>query len=101
MPKTSTSSKEDNKNYKDHTDLWETYRNKYDITKRQYRDIVEAFFTILGYNMVNEGKIYRLPFGLSTIGVYKVPTFGRGYFDYQHFKETGQKVYKKNLHSEQ
>ncbi len=86
-------------NYRSCTEAFKTYENPYQLTQTEYNLIVRSFFVLLGQSMVNTGRNYLLPFGLSSLGIAKVPTFGRGVFDYQRYKETGEKIYKKNTHS--
>lgn len=49
--------------------------------------------------MIYEGKIYLLPFMLGALGVISRKPVQWKIFDYQHYKETGQKVPRLNLHS--
>ena len=75
------------------------YDNKYNLTKEEYNLIVRSFFYIFANDLINTGKVYQLPRNLGTFSIRKKPIFGRGYFDYQLYKDTGVKRYIKNNHS--
>lgn len=90
-----------NKIYTNPDSLFDSYSNPHNITLEDFRLITKVFFAILSHKIITEGKVFQLPNRLGSVGVYKRKTIGRGVFDYQLFKETGQKVWKKNLHSSQ
>lgn len=85
--------------YVNEYDMFKEYPNKYDISTKDFCLIVKTFFLIMVNNMIYNYKIYKLPYGLGHIGIYKRKTVGRGYFDWGLFKKEGLKVWKKNLHS--
>lgn len=62
--------------------------------------ITKTLFYTLFQEVVNNGTIYKLPFSLGLMGVRKKATYGRGAFDYKLYSETGQKYWRKNLHSD-
>ena len=78
-----------------------TYNNESNLTKVEYTFIVRTFFFLLSKAMIYQAKSFVLPSKLGVIGIRKVPTHGRGYFDYQLYRKTGIKRYLKNNHSEQ
>lgn len=98
MPEMSKQSKEFN-NYRTVTPLFNTYNNKYQISKEDFLLIIKTYFKIMVHNIVNQGKIYKLPHRLGNVGVRKTPVKLRGVFDYNLFKKEGLKVWKKNNHS--
>ena len=85
--------------YLTHVDTFNTYNNKYNISKADFEVITRTFFTILGRNIIETGNVYKLPHRTGTLSIRKRPVFGRGTFDYQLFKETGIKRYRQNNHS--
>jgi len=84
---------------KNYSDTFNDYENKYDISKADFKKILYAFNTLLAASTVTEGKVYKMPYTLGFLGVFKKPLVGKGIFDYQLWKETGIKRFKKNPHS--
>lgn len=98
MRKMSNSDKESNK-YITTEDTFRTYKNEHNLTKAEYKLIVFTFFTLFAQDLAVTGKVYRLPRKLGTLSIRKKSLHGRGYFDYQLYKETGIKRYIQNNHS--
>jgi hypothetical protein len=80
-------------------DMFKAYPNKYEITSKDFVLIVKTFFFIMVRSMIYDYKIYKLPYGLGHLGIYKRKTIGRGYFDWDLWKKEGLKRWKKNLHT--
>ena len=47
---------------------------------------------------MEEGKVYNMPCNLGYIGIFTFPNSKS--FNYQHYKETGEKQWHANLHAE-
>lgn len=88
-----------NSNYINLVTQFDKYDNPHNIDKNDFSFIIKTFFVVLTKSIVDDGKIYKLPFGLGSLGIRRRPTYGRGVFDYQLYKKEGIKVWKKNLHS--
>lgn len=87
--------------YLSEADFYTTYEDKYNIGAHKFILILKTFFYILGQELL-EGKVFKLPSGTGLIGVFKKkPVKGTHHsFNYKLFKETGQKSYFKNKHSD-
>jgi hypothetical protein len=96
MPKTSQETA--NKSYVTETEIFKAYPNKHELTKAEFMFISSTFFYALSKSIIDEGKVYYLPPKMGTIGVYKTKTKGK-MINYQHYKETGEKIKMQNLHS--
>lgn len=55
------------------------------------------FNNLLLQSMVETGRIYKLSTTFGYLGVFTFPSYKQ--FDYQHYKETGEKRNMLNLHS--
>ena len=51
--------------------------------------------------MIYEGKLYTLPFHLGEVGVFSRKPTKWKIFNFQHYKDTGQKIPRLNLHSQE
>lgn len=51
-------------------------------------------------SIIETGKLYDLPSGLGNIGILKKTPPDKAKFDFELYKQTGQKLYTKNLHSD-
>lgn len=80
---------------------FKTYKNEFNLTEQQFNIIIKSFFFILLREMIQKAKTFALPNKLGVFGIRKTPTHGRGYFDYQLYRNTGIKRYLRNNHSEQ
>lgn len=87
-----------NKRQRTTVDSFAAYDNKYEITYEDYCLILKTFNVILGEKLL-EGQVFTMPHRLGLFSIRKRKTFGKGSFDYQHYKQTGEKVWKKNFHS--
>lgn len=87
--------------YRTFTDLYETFEDKDKLTKAEFRLILKLFHNLLRRSMIYEGKVYQLPYFLGTIGIYR-RTLKDSFkvFNYQHYKETNEKIYVPNTHSD-
>lgn len=86
--------------YRTFIDLYETFEDKDKLTKAEFRLILKLFHNLLRRSMIYEGKVYQLPNFLGTLGVYKkVLKDSFKIFNYQHYKETNEKIYVSNAHS--
>lgn len=83
----------------EHT-LFKTYKNKYNISKDVFLLIVKTFFVALNDSILKTGTVYKLPFGTGYFGVMKRQLLDAKVFDFQHYKETNEKRYLTNNHSE-
>lgn len=88
-----------NSGYKNISKSFSAYENRFNISYRDFIFIIKSFLVLLSESIVNDGKVYKLPYGLGSLGVRRRPTYGRGVFDYELFKKEGIKVWKKNMHS--
>lgn len=89
----------ENKRHRTTIDSFKEYSNPHDISYQDYALILKTFNYLLAKEIMEQGTLYALPSRLGVIGVYKRKTLGKGKFDYNHYKDTGEKVWKKNLHS--
>jgi hypothetical protein len=96
MPKTSQETL--NRAYVSETDIFQSYPNSHNLTKADFVLINSTFFYALTKSIIDEGKVYYLPPMMGTIGVCKTKTKGK-MINYQHYKETGEKIKMQNLHS--
>lgn len=101
MPKILKQSKHSSNYYLTENNIFEAYDNPYNLSIQDFKLISKTFFTILTTTCIDTGEIYYLPFKLGHFGVFKKATFGRGFFDYQLYKETNIKRWIKNNHSQQ
>ena len=85
--------------YVNELEIFRAYPNKYNITSKDFTLILKTFFFIMVHNMIYKYKIYKLPYGLGHMGIYKRNTIGRGCFDWKLFHTEGIKHWKKNLHT--
>lgn len=65
----------------------------------QFRLIQKTFFHLLRKAMLYEGRVFKFPEGIGTIGVFWTGKEKR-YYNFQHYKETGEKIYIRNAHSD-
>lgn len=89
----------ENRRTRNEKDSFLTYDNKYTLMYIEYILILKTFNILLCQDMMSEGTVYKLPARAGRIGVFKRKTFGRGSFDYNYFKQTGEKVWRRNFHS--
>lgn len=80
--------------------LFKTYKNKHKISKDVFLLIIKTFFVALNDSVLNTGTVYKLPFGTGYFGVLKRLRLDSKVFDFQHYKETNEKRYLTNNHSE-
>lgn len=80
-------------------DFFTTYDNKYNITKAEFRLILETFNATLIDSLITEGRVYALPFSLGTVSIRTKAPHAYNPTDYQHFKETGEKRPLRNWHT--
>ena len=96
---TEQTSKEYNsgKAYLNEADIFEAYDNKYEITLFKFKLILKIFFITLMREIIYEGKIFRLPFKLGSLGVLK--KYGdSSQLDFNLYKQ-GIKTFIKNPHT--
>lgn len=96
MPRTQT--QPDSKAYVTEREIFLAYSNPKNLTKAEFMLILSTFFYALMKSIIDEGKVYYLPPKMGTIGVCKTKSKGK-MINYQHYKETGEKIRMKNLHS--
>ena len=82
-----------------HKDFYDRYEDKEEITQQEYRLIQKTFFNLLTKSMIYEGKVYRLPEKIGAIGVFMTGE-EKKYYNYQHYKDTGEKIFIRNNHSD-
>lgn len=83
-----------------HTDLYKTFPLKDQLTGHEFRLILKYFHNLLRKSIIYEGKIYTLPYHLGFLGILSRFPIDNKIRNYQHYKETGQKVNRLNLHSQ-
>jgi len=93
--------REESSNYLSLYTTYKTYKNETKLTRLEYGLILKVFFYTFVHELILSSKAFVLPSRLGVIGIRKVPTHGRGFFDYKLYRETGIKRYKQNNHSEQ
>jgi hypothetical protein len=81
-----------------YANLHETFPDK-KVDKNTFRLILRTFNNLLLNSLIEEGKIYKLPANLGFLGIYTFPS--KNQFDYQHYKETGEKQLHHNLHADE
>lgn len=69
------------------------------MTVHEFRLIQKTFFRLLRQSMLEEGKPYKLPEGIGIIGIF-ITGDEKRYYNFQHYKETGEKIYIRNNHSD-
>ena len=81
-------------------DIYEFYPNKDKVDKKTFKEVLYAFNYILSKSIIDTGYIYQLPqqMGLLYINKSKVKT-KKFNMDFQHWKETGERIEFKNKHS--
>ncbi len=89
-----------NKCYTSELEAFDTYANPYNISKDDYTLIAKTFNNILMNEIIETGKAFSLPAGLGNLTILKKKPFDKAKFDYKLYKETGQKLWTKNMHSE-
>lgn len=80
--------------------LFDAYPNEEKLTPYEFRLILRTFASLLRKSMIYEGKVYNLPGKVGTVGIYRTGTKGSTYYNYQHYKETGEKILIRNHHSD-
>lgn len=80
-----------------HVNLYDTYEQNHTLSRNEFRMILKTFSNLWLQSMVEEGKVYNMPFNLGYLGVFTFPNSKS--FDYQHFKDTGEKQWHANLHT--
>ena len=85
---------------KKHTleDIFIKYDNKYNLTKKEFKEICKVFNNILMRTIVDTGFEYKLPHRLGSISVRKKKSKG-GAIDFAHYKKTGDIIKHTNKHS--
>lgn len=77
--------------YMEDKELFQYYDNPHGITQEQFIKILETF-TLLMVNEIYEGKVFRLPNRIGTLGIR---SYKRGHrakrFDFVHYNATGEK----------
>jgi len=82
-----------------HVDMYKTFQYKDEVSNIEFRYILKYFNNLLRKSLIYEGKIYTLPYMMGALGVLSRKPTKWKIFDYQHYKETGDKVPRLNLHS--
>lgn len=88
-----------NNNYVLFENTFDTYENKNEITRQDFKFIINTFFHLLQQDMMLTGRIYFLPKSLGNLGIRKFKNKHK-ILDYQHYRATGEKVFVRNTHSE-
>lgn len=79
--------------------FYDNFEHKDKISKTEYRLITKTFLNLLRKSMLYEGKVYKLPEGIGMIGIFMTGQ-EKNYYNFQHYKETGQKIPIRNRHTE-
>jgi hypothetical protein len=91
-------------NVKNIPDMYKFYKAKYPKTKvtlKQYRMIIEEMNQHITSYMLEEAGEFKMPFGMGIIRVKKKPQNLKNLsLDYKYFRETGEKLYHLNEHSD-
>jgi hypothetical protein len=88
------------KQLKTYIDLYQEFDRKDEVTKEEFRLILKYFHNIMRKSIIYEGKIYALPLYLGSLGILSRKPTKYKIMDYQHYKETGIKAYRLNLHAD-
>lgn len=94
------SSKQSNNIYLTEYDMFKTYPNKFNISKEEFLLILRTFNFLLGKSIIDEGKIYKFPFNLGILGVFKNKSKGKKIPDWKYYKKTKELTSIKNFHSD-
>jgi len=88
------------KQLKTHVDLYKTFTRKEELTVAEFRLILKYFHNLWRKSIIYEGKIYALPLYLGSLGIMARKPTKHKIMNYQHYKETGIKAYRLNLHAQ-
>lgn len=100
MPGTSKQQTQDNNNYLLFENTFKEYDNKFNLTRTEFKFIINTFFYILSRELIETGKVFALPRKLGTFSIRKFKPVSP-LIDFQHFRKTGEKRVLRNNHSEQ
>lgn len=81
-----------------YVDMYEVFPKKDMITRNEYRFVLKMFNNLLRQAVLKDALAFRLPYGVGLLGVSSAPAPSK-VFDYQHYKETGEKRNLINLHT--
>lgn len=81
-------------------EAYKSFELKNEIDYDTYRRVVVAHNILLMKSIMEEGAVYKLPWGLGKIGCFQRSTYGKGVLDYKLYNETGIYRYIKNIHSD-
>ena len=95
----STLKKQYNSTYYTDIDIFNSYDNPHKIDKNTFLLILRTFMVLFVKSMVEEGKVYTLPYFLGVLGVRKRKPAKPVYVDYGHYRKTGEKRMHLNFHS--
>ena len=79
-------------------DIYEKYDNKYNLSKKEFREINRTFNNVLMKSIIETGYAYKLPHRLGTISVRKRKSKA-GMIDFGHLQKTGEVIRHTNKHS--
>ena len=85
--------------YKHYTDNTE---DNYSIDYKTYRDVLNSFFQMLSYNLIEEGHTIKLPYNLGYLDIVKSRNWikaKRYSIDFKATREYGKIIYHLNEHS--
>ena len=94
-----TTRKTESKQTLNNTTLFKYYNNPYNISYNDYKIIAMTFGLLASEEILHTPNHLKFPLGLGLIGVVKRNVLKRGAFDFQLFKETGEKRFHQKKHS--
>jgi hypothetical protein len=80
-------------------EMWATSPFAKRISFKDYKRITNTYNELLLKNVIDTGDVFRLPSGAGLLGVLKRPT-RKDSLNFNHFRQTGEKIYYNNLHSD-
>lgn len=86
-----------------YVDMYEAFEDKDKVTKHEYRLILKYFNNLLKKSLIYDGAAYALPYGIGRLGIsslIKPRDSNMKVYDFQHYKETGEKRVIMNLNTE-
>lgn len=88
-------------------DIWQSYENKDKIPgatlkqkEKNFKNILKIFNSILLKTLIETGETIKLPKRSGYLSIRKKDHSKRKILNFHHYRETGEKLYYRNLHTD-
>jgi hypothetical protein len=86
--------------YKYYKESVSKYSSKYDLSSNEYKDIIDLYLDKVTTYVIEKGSNYKFYNRLGVLSIRRVKTSMEHLkIDYNHYKETGEKLYILNDHT--